>query len=356
MFTPTKRTPLARRFLLASISPFCSARQGPHQEAQKFSTAGWPRKPARSKVPPATVGPLKAGRGTRRPSGTTTTFAATARTWPVPLSGARPCPPPPARTTSTASTATSSVADAPSRVRRGIGLLAGGAENFFESNARRPRRGRRRRLPRMRACASSRCPDTGVDLRGKGVVGLTGRCYDAAKRVTAPSRSVRRHAGGRARRFRPAREGRAHGVLTTGTALEVAGVACSTEGRGPALVRAGAADAGAVGRALHHHGRGPVVVAVLRRRHAEVDQELHPQPRLPQAGDAAEGDPRHHRGDLVRAGAGRRWARRQGLQPAQPESAALGGGQAGGDRWLQVARIARGSLYEPQQAEHPRRL
>ena len=53
---------------------------------------------------------------------------------------------------------------------------------------------------------------------------------------------------------------------------------------------------GDLGGPVRHHGRDPVLLALLRRRHAQVDGPLHRPLRLRRAGPAPAGDPRRDRG------------------------------------------------------------
>ncbi len=88
--TPTKRTPCSAVRVATSLSVGASARQGAHQDAQKFRTTTWPRRSATSSGSPSSVVPDSSGAGWRsatamRPSSRCRASRAAARL------GPRPC-------------------------------------------------------------------------------------------------------------------------------------------------------------------------------------------------------------------------------------------------------------------------
>src|SRR4029453_7788804 len=135
--------------------------------------------------------------------------------------------------------------------------------------------------PGMRACASEPRPDTAVDLRASA---LAPSRVDATMRASGDrSLAERPPARWGACATLPSRRGprarRAHHER-----WRTQSVAGSTEGRGGALALAVAGDAGTDGRAVRDHGRDPVVLAVLRRRRAQVDRQVHRPAGNPHAG------------------------------------------------------------------------
>src|SRR6266536_2246973 len=324
MSTPTKRTPWPASSREACWSPACSERQGPHHEAQKFSTSTWPPMLARSSLEPSRVSPANAGSDWRSEAGTIVTFGWTGRTCPVAASGASALPPPPPSAVS-ATTATTAIRTTPPATRASIRRDIGTSIGTGRTAASAPAAGRGALPPP---------PPTTPSARSRVYRGGREKGSEAPESVTPPLRES---------------------CPSQSTAGGCKGVAASTDERESALGLADARHHGDLPRDDHLPRGDPLVVALLRRRDAEVDRQLHPFARGPQDRPLQAGDPGPARGGLVRGHAGGRRAADQEVQPAEPEGAGARRRQAGGDWWLQVAG-GRGSTGESQQAQHARRL
>src|SRR6266496_3797776 len=372
MSTPTNRTPSPARSREACCSPACSERQGPHHDAQKFSTSTWPRMPPRSSLEPSRVSPASAGTGWRSEAGTMLTLGWTGRTCPVAASGASALPPPPPSAVS-ATTATTAIRTTPpatrASIRRDIGTSIGtgrtaAARAGVEPGVLPPPAGepaacrQHRRARRAPAATTADHPERaevecieGAGKRGQkrpSVARTCARAFVIPRICPLTCGALRWRSLGSV--LRCARECSCPSQSTAGGCK---GVAASTDEREPALGLAVAPHHGDLHRDDHLPRGNPLVVAVLRRRDTEVDRQLHPLARDPQDRPLEAGDPGPDRRDLVRGRAGGRRPDDWDLQPAEPEGAAARREQAGGDWWLQVTG-GRGSTGESQQAEHAR--